>query len=199
MKKLSVVAVALLGTTALASAADLPARTAPAYAPAYAAPLFTWTGFYVGVNAGYGGDKYEYPFSSPLGGGVVGKAQLNSSGFVGGGQAGYNYQFMGNWVAGLEADIQYANVDGKLQLNAPTFGSASIGSELQYLGTVRGRLGYAILDKALIYATGGFAYGQVKSSIEAGGLGLGSFTASRSKTSTGWTVGAGIEYALTPN
>ena len=181
MKKASLAFAALLGTTALAAAADLPSRNyAPA--PVYAAPIFTWTGFYIGVNAGYGGDKNSYSIN-----GFGNIASISSGGFIGGGQIGYNYQFLGTqFVLGLEADIQASNIEGKVSIIG--FG---IGSKLDYLGTVRSRLGYAFTDRALIYATGGLAYGRVKTDL-AGLLSWGG-------TNTGWTAGAGIEYALTPN
>ncbi|MDF2117802.1 porin family protein [Roseiarcaceae bacterium H3SJ34-1] len=191
MRKVSLALAALLGTTALAAAADLPSR-GYAPAPVYAAPIFTWTGFYIGVNAGYAGDKYEYPFA---GFGIAGSAKLNSSGFIGGGQIGYNYQFAGSAiVVGLEADLQYTNIEGKLSLAVPPFLALTAGSQMDYLGTVRARLGYAFMDRALLYVTGGYAYGKVKSSININGFGLGT-----SSTNGGWTAGVGLEYALTPN
>jgi outer membrane immunogenic protein len=199
MKKASLALAALLGTTALAAAADLPSRNyAPA--PVYAAPIFTWTGFYVGVNAGYAGDRFEYPFAAP-GVPLVGSAKLNSSGFIGGGQIGYNYQFAGSWVVGLEADLQYTNIEGKLEANAAGGGfgiGLTAGSQIDYLGTVRARLGYSLFDRALVYVTGGYAYGRVKSElgVNLGGGGLG---VSISNNNSGWTAGAGVEYALTPN
>jgi outer membrane immunogenic protein len=123
MKKILLSSVALLGLTAGAFAADLPSRRA-APAPYVAVPVFTWTGFYVGVNAGYGfsdnnnnqGSFVAGPgaLSAPLGGyaGTVnrGNGNGNNDGFVGGGQIGYNYQ-IGNWVVGIEADAQYADMN----------------------------------------------------------------------------------------
>ena len=87
----------LVAGTAAASAADLPTRTytkAPVLVQVY-----NWTGFYIGVNAGIGGDKTDYNF------GGVASGNVTSFGGFGGGQIGYNYQFAGNWVAGIEADI----------------------------------------------------------------------------------------------
>jgi len=181
MRKVTLALAALLGTTALAAAADLPSRTyAPA--PVYAAPMFTWTGFYVGVNAGYGGDKNTYSIN-----GFGNIASITSGGFIGGGQIGYNYQFLGtSIVAGLEADIQGTGIEGKVTVLG--FG---LGTKLDYLGTVRARLGYAFADRALFYVTGGLAYGKVNTNV----LNLISFGG----TNTGWTAGAGVEYALTQN
>ncbi|MDB5551830.1 MAG: outer membrane protein Omp31 precursor [Rhizobium sp.] len=181
MRKVTLALAALLGTTALAAAADLPSR-GYAPAPVYAAPIFTWTGFYIGVNAGYGGDKNSYSIN-----GLGNIASITSGGFIGGGQIGYNYQFLGTaFVLGLEADLQATNIEGKV-----TILGLGIGSKLDYLGTVRARLGYAFTDRALIYATGGLAYGRVKTNI-ANIISFGG-------TNTGWTAGAGIEYALTQN
>jgi outer membrane immunogenic protein len=181
MRKVTLALAALLGTTALAAAADLPSR-GYAPAPVYAAPIFTWTGFYIGLNAGYGGDKNTYSIN-----GFGNVASITSGGFIGGGQIGYNYQFAGTaFVLGLEADLQATNIEGKI-----TILGIGLGSKLDYLGTVRGRLGYAFTDRALIYATGGLAYGRVKTNV----ANIISFGGSN----TGWTAGAGIEYALTQN
>ena len=144
-----------------ASAADLSYRAPVAYAAP--APVFTWTGFYIGANAGYGWGEADW--------------SDDTDGFLGGVQAGYNWQAVGSpLVVGIEADIQGTNIE------SPTF-------TLDYFGTVRARLGYAV-DQFLIYGTGGFAYG--KGNYEVAGL-------SNSQTNTGWTIGAGGEYAFTPN
>jgi outer membrane immunogenic protein len=195
----SVAALALGVSGALA--ADIPAR-GPAIAPAPVifAPAFTWSGFYVGVNAGHAGDKFRYPFGGDIGNTPYsGSASVTSSGFIGGGQIGYNYAFGGGFMLGVEADYQFANVDGSLNLalNNPISAAIEGGSELTSFGTVRGRIGYG-WDRALIYATGGWAYGRVKSSgsIEFGGFSGG---LSRSQSANGWTLGAGMEYALTNN
>ena len=163
-RSLALASVATLAFSAGASfAADLPIRSA-APAPVYAAvPMFTWTGLYVGVNAGYAGDKFEYPFSAAITGGgpvlATGSASLNSSGFTAGGTIGYNWQFGGGWVIGLEGDYNWANVEGKLNAGINGFGSLEVGSELTSFGTARVRLGYGF-DRALFYVTGGYAYGR---------------------------------------
>lgn len=160
-----------------AVAADLPARRGPVASPVYVPPAFTWTGFYAGVNAGYGFGKFN----------DGGRAFDDPKGFVGGGQIGYNYQF-GQFVVGLETDIQYADLKGDgLAGLAPLSSTA----KLDYFGTVRGRVGVAF-DRLLPYVTGGFAYGNTKISYPAVGL-------SSSNTQYGYAVGAGLEYALTNN
>src|SRR5262249_119524 len=140
---------------------------------------------------------------------MAGNFSLNSSGFFGGGQLGYNYQFNNNIVAGIEADFQWSGIEGnamgatQVAANGALVGSASfdVGSEVEWFGTIRGRLGYA-WDRALLYGTGGVAYGSVKShatfsvSNGAGPLAPLTDTVSASKTQWGWTAGAGLQYAL---
>ncbi|MDW6023269.1 porin family protein [Mesorhizobium sp. BAC0120] len=164
------------------------------------APAFTWSGLYLGVNGGYGGGTFEHPFSitdpataTTL---AAGSLDLDSSGFLGGVQIGYNFQH-DRFVYGIEADIQGANVDGTVSadINSGGFGiSAEAGTKVDWFGTVRGRIGYAALDNFLLYGTGGLAYGHVKSFAKVDALG---FDESRSHTNTGWTLGGGVEYALT--
>ncbi len=178
MKKTLFAGVSALGLLAAgtALAADLPNRRVAPSSPVYAAPMFTWTGLYAGVNAGYGFGKFTRD----------GRNFDDPSGFVGGGQIGYNQQF-GQFVAGVEADLQYAD----LTANGRTF-LAPIGSkaELDYFGTIRGRLGVAF-DRALVYATGGYAYGGSTVSIP--------FVGSDDAFHNGYTLGGGIEYAFTNN
>jgi outer membrane immunogenic protein len=190
-----------------AIAADLPAEKGPpAYEPPPPPPP-TWTGFYVGVNGGYGGDRFDYPFgiNDPAlpAAGINGAASLTSGGGLAGGQIGFNYQFAGsNFVAGLEADADWTDIRGNLGINATAGGttlSANAGSELEYLGTVRARFGYA-WDNILPYVTGGFAYGEDKSyynlSATPGGFAV---NGAKYNNHDGWTVGAGLEYKITQN
>ena len=171
MKKILLSSVALLGLSAGAFAADLPSRRAPA--PVIAAvPVFTWTGFYLGVNAGYGwNDSDSITLSN---GAVITSVDDSEGGFVGGAQAGYNYQ-IGSFVVGVEGDIQYADFGGASYV-IPGVGTFDDNSD-DWFGTVRARAGVAF-DRALIYATGGFAFADDRN---------------------GWTVGGGLEYAITNN
>ncbi len=166
MKKILLSSVALLGLATGAVAADLPSRRAPAPIIA-AAPIFTWTGFYVGVNAGYGWSDDDFD-SVDL------ADNDDDGGFVGGAQVGYNYQ-IGSFVVGLEGDIQYADFgrEGAFVVDDVTYDI----DRSDWFGTVRARAGVAF-DRALIYATGGFAFAD---------------------DSNGWTVGGGVEYAFTNN
>jgi outer membrane immunogenic protein len=169
MKKILLSSVALLGLATGALAADLPSRRAPA--PIIAAvPVFTWTGFYVGVNAGYGWSNNDFD--------AVDLAdEDDDGGFVGGAQVGYNYQ-IGSFVVGLEGDVQYADFgrEGVFDFDGDGVFDDDFNSS-DWFGTVRARAGVAF-DRALIYATGGFAFAD---------------------DATGWTVGGGVEYAFTNN
>jgi outer membrane immunogenic protein len=182
-KGLKALLAALTVTTALgtaAHAADLPVRSAPPAPIVAAAPVFTWTGFYVGVNAGYGWNTNDDDVVIP---GVGTFEADDEGGFIGGGQVGYNYQ-IGSFVLGLETDIQYADIGGDTNFGGILNGD---DDDESWFGTVRARAGVA-LDRALIYATGGLAYGEVSNG----------FTSS-DDVSVGWTIGAGVEYAFTNN
>jgi outer membrane immunogenic protein len=182
MKKLLLAGAAFASMMAgAAHAADLPRRSAPiAPAPIAAIPVFTWTGFYVGVNAGYGfgsSDNNARVYSGTTSFPVRG----DNEGFVGGGQLGFNYQ-IGTFVLGLETDLQFADLGdrGRFTVGTTTFQTRDADD---YFGTVRGRLGVAF-DRFMIYGTGGLAYGDV------GPFGT---------DGIGWTAGGGIEYAFTNN
>lgn len=167
---------------ATASAADLPNRygaPAPYYAPA---PLFSWTGFYAGVNgqfaAGSATDGGAGIFGNPLGG-------------LGGATVGYNYQ-SGRLLMGAEGDIAFGSLAA-----VGTFGGSSWGSgEINTIGTARVRAGYIWNDRALFYITGGYAgtslNGKVVDYRGAPGLQL-----SESHYLNGYAVGGGVEYAIT--
>jgi outer membrane immunogenic protein len=202
----------ILMSAGTASAADLAARytKAPAYVPA---AVYNWTGFYIGLNAGYGFSQDENVRSvgqaapniaNILGGARPGSVDVNNDGFIGGGQIGYNWQYGGNWVAGLEADIAYTDFRKTesvttIALNGVDRLNNNFDNKLEYLGTVRGRVGYAF-DRTLVYATGGLAYGEVKNGADFfGAAGQLQFTGHNSETKTGFTAGAGIEHAFAVN
>jgi outer membrane immunogenic protein len=191
-----------------ARAADLPLRKAPAMSYS----LFTWTGFYAGINAGgkFGGDddvvtegQAAPNIANIAGGARPGFVPLNRDGFIGGGQIGYNYQF-GQFVAGIETDIDFTDsrdsrtvTTAQLVTGAPL--NNTFSSRLNYLGTVRGRLGFAY-DRSLFYATGGFAYGETERHIDMfGATGNLQFSGDRREVKTGFAVGAGLEHAITNN
>src|SRR5438034_9055806 len=176
MKRFVVAGLGFLALAAMpASAADLP-RGSTYRAPAYA-PQYNWTGFYLGINGGGGfGDSNWNGFAvsnSPSGGMI-------------GGTAGYNWQGAGSpWVFGLEGDIDWTNIKASTAcagLNCQT--------KNNWLGTVRGRVGYAF-DRFLPYFTGGLALGDINATRP--GFPGGSIT------NAGWTVGAGLEVGLVSN
>jgi outer membrane immunogenic protein len=169
-----------------AQAADLPpARMPPAVAPiAYAPPVYNWTGFYIGGNigGGFADSRWSDPFGGP-------HNTFNDSGFIGGGQVGYNAQF--NWlVLGVEGDFDWTNLKGS---GTDSIGD-SINTKTEWTSTATGRIG-AAFDRLLVYGKGGVAFAQDRSTLNDvfGG------SASTSQTRTGWTAGAGLEYALDRN
>jgi outer membrane immunogenic protein len=209
VKKFLLTTVALVAMGSIALAADLPRKSVPAMvAPV---PLFTWTGFYVGVNAGYGfGDGNTQTIGTPgfqalIAPGVVpGALNTKPDGFIGGAQIGYNVQF-GAIVVGLEADLQFADMKKTAGfVGLPVLGTqlnTSTTSEMEYFGTLRARLGFTPFDRMLVYATGGLAYAEIKTNssvvgVQAPGL---VWSGSDSDTKFGWTIGAGLEYAITNN
>ena len=160
-----------------ALAADLPTRAAPA-APVAAAPAFTWTGFYVGANAGYGWGSVRLTDSD--GDWISGRLD----GAIGGGQIGYNFQ-TGSVVLGVETDIQATGLSRSFVDD-----DEAVTSKIQYFGTVRGRIGMSF-DNIMPYVTAGLAYANNKITAREGNLAI-----SSSKTHFGWTVGAGVEADL---
>ncbi|MCC0806889.1 porin family protein [Methylobacterium sp. W2] len=204
MKRLLLATTVLAGLTAVASAADLPRRAAPpVFVPV---PVFTWTGFYAGINAGYAfdtGKEGPNSFAVPSRFTAAGTPQIatfskdSQDGFSGGAQIGYNYQFTpgSGVVVGIEADAQYLDFGAKRRdsgvVAAPGFAINDPRglSSLDFFGTVRGRLGYAF-DRTLVYGTGGFAYGAGSTERSFGGF------KGNDDFRTGYAVGGGIEYAL---
>jgi outer membrane immunogenic protein len=205
-----------------ALAADLGTR-APVYkAPPPVAAPYSWSGVYVGANIGGAWSSDWSSTAVPVPSEVfVGFPPMSfsngASSVIGGGQIGYNWQFNTNWLLGVETDFQGAGLHGRSIISpvplSPTAGggfalnsSAFMNRELNWFGTVRGRLGLTF-DRLLIYGTGGFAYGQVKESADntffaSTILNPGfqaNFPASISNTKTGWTAGGGVEYALPAN
>jgi outer membrane immunogenic protein len=158
---------------------------------------------------------------------------LHNSGFIGGGQVGYNLQFANSWLIGIEADIQGTGARSSAsaigivpiagrnlseQKNSPEIdrnrlppstaqaqSNISVNNAVDYLGTVRGRLGYLVTPTLLIYGDGGFAYGGVHEGVDIAstfppsGLGLSPAFGSFTNTRPGWTAGGGLEWLFSPN
>ncbi len=194
--KLSIAAtaIALAGS---AIAADLPSRRAPApyIAPP---PVFTWTGFYIGLNAGAGFKINNNNNNNFLFGG---NNNGNNVAFVGGGQIGYNWQ-TGPIVFGLETDAQYRSSFGGNNNNFAFIGGNNSRND-GFLGTARARIGYSITPMFMIYATGGAAYGNTFANNNNNNFlfgGVGGFGNNQNNSfRVGYTVGGGLEYAFTPN
>lgn len=183
------IVVALLSATILsvtaAQAADMPTK-APVYTPPPIV-MYKWTGLYVGINGGGAWGRSHHNFDSA--GTTTG--DYNISGGLVGGTLGYNWQ-TGPVVFGLEGDIDWANIKGSANCPNPAF---TCGTKDTWLGTFRGRVGYAGWDRVLLYITGGLAFGDIKAEIPTGPVSL----PGGSTTRAGWTVGAGIEYGFAPN
>ena len=166
--------------------------------PAY----FTWTGWYVGLNGGGGWGQTNHTATVNAAGlPPVTTNNFNTSGWLGGGTIGYNYQ-MGQWLVGAEADLDWSNIRGTFNGTVPVAGvgaaAFSLSSQLNWLDTTRVRVGW-VWDHALFYGTAGAAVGGVTAtaaaSAAAGGLGA-AVTAADTQTRFGWTAGAGVEYAF---
>ena len=163
-------ALSVLAFGSVAVAADLPRRaTAPApyVAPV---PVFTWTGLYAGVNAGYGWGTQKGAANATYG--KLDGAQV-------GGTVGYNYQ-MGQIVLGVEGDMDWSNAKNT---------NGALVSKQTSTGTARGRVGYAV-DRVLLFTTGGYAGGSVERSVG---------SVSASDWHNGYALGGGMEYAFTNN
>jgi outer membrane immunogenic protein len=237
MRRLSIIFVAALSTVAftnIASAADMVVK-APVYKAPPPAP-YNWNGFYVGGNAGYGWSNASFNMSGDNDAGTrwlglpffpdpsLRSGTFDTSGFVGGAQVGFNWQFNSNWVAGFETDFNYADLHGTASI--PSFftyccktpSTLDVDSQLKWFGTVRGRLGFLPTERLLIFATGGLAYGKIETNagfqnnsgtFSQGVLPDGSaiiclgnsrcISGNGSRTSVGWTLGGGLEWAFANN
>jgi len=183
---------ALLSLVGSAEAADLgPYPSQPSWrAPqSYGPAPFTWTGIYAGFQGGYGWGGTDAT-STTLTSGFNEAFSYNTSGGIGGGHLGFNWQ-NNALVLGLETDLEASGISGE--------GNGSAGgrhiTNIDWLGSLRGRLGYAT-GNTLFYLTGGVAYGGVSVDRSAGAA-FAPFIGS-SDWRTGWTAGGGIEHAFTP-
>ncbi len=222
MRKFLIGSVAFFGLTAAASAADYRA------APAPMAPVFTWTGFYIGANAGYIWSEGDIGDRCVGGGGIVGQANFctvpnlitspESSSWLAGGQVGYNYQYR-NWVFGAEVDLQATDLNranNQVTFNSligfpavPLTATYTGRAEIDWFGTARGRIGIA-WDRFMVYGTGGVIFANVQTSHlldfqfadptqSTAVTGLFSNIASHDSIVPGWIAGGGVEWAFMPN
>src|ERR1700761_6402423 len=173
MKRALIAVTMSMAVTTAALAADLPQPPPPPQAPAVyiptVAPVYNWGGIYLGINGGW-----AFGNSNWTGGGVS-SGNFDISGGVVGGTLGANYQ-TDAWVFGIETDLDYAPVSG----NGPGTFCINCSTSSTWLGTTRGRVGYAF-DRVLFYGTAGVAYGDVTASA---------FNTSNTSTEIGWTAGA---------
>jgi outer membrane immunogenic protein len=194
MKKflLGTVGVLALGMAAPASAADLAARPYTKAPPPYVAPIYDWSGFYIGANGGWGESRSCVDFLNAVGVAVAEGCASRSGGLVGG-QLGYRWQ-ASQWVFGLEAQGDWADLSNqRLSLVDPTF---STRTKTSGIGLFTGQIGYA-WNASLLYFKGGAAVTDNRFSIldTASGVEL----AAASATRWGGTVGVGWEYGFAPN
>ncbi len=175
MKKLLLASVGVLALgVAAASAADIPRRMPTKAPPVYVPPAWSWTGPYVGINGGYGWGSSD--FSAPFATG-----SFDTNGGVVGGTAGYNWQY-GQAVFGVEGDMDWSSIGG-----SATCGGTTCSVNNDWLGTVRGRLGYSF-GRIMPYVTGGLAVGNVSTNIA--GIGSGD------DVKAGWAAGGGAEFHI---
>jgi outer membrane immunogenic protein len=186
----AVAAVGGLIAAAPVTAADLgPVPAAPVKSQPYVAPLYDWTGFYLGGHAGpaWSSATVRDPTGvtfAPPGAGV----DVSGTGWLAGGQLGYNHQ-LGAWVFGIEGDLSYTDI--RASATSP-FG-VNVTTQPNWVGTITGRLGIA-WDRTLVYAKAGAAFGETSYTVRAPAV-----VFRGTDTRTGWTVGAGAEYALWNN
>ncbi len=221
--------IAFTAAASFLASATVAASVASAQTPLTVAPAPTWTGFYAGLNAGgtWGNSNSTNVSTWPtkdlagywttaalLSGGLV---TGGASGFIGGLQAGYNWQTKINdhdVLAGFEADIQGvvgnngAGQSASAEVltfsnhsNFNTYSTTTSNSSLSYIGTARGRLGFLPSPTLLIYGTGGLAYGQANLSLnqfQQFGVAVGWSNSTTSTTLVGWTAGGGLEWMFSP-
>lgn len=215
MEKLVLAGAALAALVAgPAMAADLPLKAPPIV------PVYDWTGFYVGINGGYSFGRSETDFTFPGFPVVSGKFNLN--GAVGGGQAGYNWQFSPKMVFGVEGDLQWARQGGTLEIADGPFcttiaggalltrcvtANAALEQRLNWFGTGRLRLGVLPAPYMLLYATGGVAFGEIENNVTISSVAtvttpngtattVATAAGSANNNRIGWVIGGGIEYVL---
>lgn len=207
------IALALAASPALAADMSYPVKAPPMVA---VVPVFSWTGFYLGANVGYGwgdGDGYAPYWDDSYGvyDNLLTSGSGDPDGWFGGFQAGYNYQFYNNVVLGIEADVDFADMKDSWGFSYNTeddvFVTGSYQTKIDAFGTIRARLGYAY-DRFLPYITGGLAWANVKVSgttvvdfpgdVPGDGI-VAIASGSYSDTYWGWALGAGVEYAFTDN
>jgi outer membrane immunogenic protein len=201
MRRIVLVGVGLLslsGFSGVASAADLPARPFPAPPPVAPVATYTWTGCHIGVHLGgvIGEDKRSTASGSSL--------SFSSAGFVGGGQIGCDYQFASGWVAGVEgraawSSLKNGHADAVRNVNTGIIIPSQFTVSNDFLASVTARAGYIFTDRWLVFARGGVAWTHEKVDDAFTTVSGSAVDPSATSTRTGWTGGAGVEYAFNSN
>jgi outer membrane immunogenic protein len=189
----AILAAASAAFSGIAAAADLGPRSSRggwSSQPAYYPQIFRWTGFYAGIQGGYGWAGTD-AVSTTLSSGVSQGFSYSTSGALGGIHAGYNWQ-TSNLVFGVETDLEASGIGGS---GIGILGGGHV-TNIDWLGSIRARAGLTT-GNTLFYLTGGFAYGGLSVDRSAG-AGFTPFIGA-SDWQTGWTLGGGIEHAFTPN
>ena len=186
----SVAAAAVIMGSGAVYAADLPVKARPLPVE----PAFDWSGFYIGLNGGYGAQPSNNDITLMNNFAVLARTGgFQASGGFGGGQAGYNWQ-RGFVVLGVETDIQGSAINDKFSRVIDAAGdNLNASKNIDYFGTFRGRFGFAS-NNVLFYGTGGFAYADVRNTLLVTNGGL-SANLTDSTTKTGYSAGFGVEYA----
>lgn len=183
-------------TSGIVHAADIPM---PTKAPIMAAPVFSWTGCYAGVHAGWGWARQNITETNTSFTGLTFSNGIDANGGLGGGQVGCNYQFSPNWVVGIQGDFAAADLHGStiegLFLGPPN----TFDMKVESIASVTGRIGAtAWNNRALLYVKGGGAWAQTHWDLSNLGTPFAAFS-TVNETRTGWTVGGGIEWAFLPS
>jgi len=219
----AIIATAALGGAWVpgAVAADLP--VAPTYAPVYTkappppSPVMSWTGFYIGGDVGGTWFKDQAAWNplpigpAPAFGANPITATEQGSSVIGGAHIGYNYQVAPAGVVGIEGDWMWSGAKASFTQPWTFFGTATVvpgssttmGTQLEWLASIRGRVGYLVAPTVLLYGTGGVAFADFKytASNTNGVGGAGNYNAPVSLTNTqpGWVAGGGLEWMVTNN
>ncbi len=189
----------LMALTVTANAADLPRRAqlppAPELAPATA---YSWNGCYVGAQAGFAVARDMFRVADPTTGATLSRGAIQLAGATGGGYSGCNQQTDSGFVFGLEGDLDATSLGGKNAVAANTGGQYQAREQINWQGSLRLRGGYAV-GNALIYATGGWAFANATSRYFGAATGNPLAMTRVASPHSGWTLGAGVEYAITDN
>ena len=202
MKKLLVSTAALALLSGAAAAADLPAfEPAPVIAPV--PQVFSWTGPYAGLAAGYAWGHAEVnDFDGDDDDDDDGDEEFDADGWLVGGFVGYNYQFPSALVIGIEADLDWTGIDGDGDSGDDDDDDDDddnhFNADLDWQGSLRGRVGYGF-DRALLYATGGLALASIDTHGNGDDDDDDDDDGDGDSTEWGWTLGAGVDFAVTDN